>query len=103
MAIDLTYDSKEQQPGEIREYAQISGGCFLCVRTDQPCKYNKTGTAGLTREHIEHQWQAYWWLAEAGEAYNDQANALRDLAVYLENILDVEDGVKQGYLIEEAG
>ena len=41
MVIDLTYDSKEWQPGEERFYPIISGGCFLCVRTDQPCKYRK--------------------------------------------------------------
>ena len=39
--IDLTYDSKEWQPGEIREYDPISGGCFLCVRTKRDCKYRK--------------------------------------------------------------
>lgn len=55
----------------------------------------------LTREHIEHLNQAYWWLAELDEEYREQADALRDLVLYLENILDIEAGIKQGYLDSE--
>ena len=55
----------------------------------------------LTRKHVEHLNQAYWWLFEFGEDYIEQAVALRDLVLYLGNILDIEAGIQQGYLDSE--
>ena len=52
----------------------------------------------LTREMLEEVNQVYWWLAEYGEEYLDQSNAIRDIYLYCENILDVKEGIEQGFL-----
>lgn len=55
----------------------------------------------LTREMLEEVNQVYWWLAEYGEEYLDQSNAIRDIHRYCENILDVKEGIEQGFLEQE--
>ncbi len=52
----------------------------------------------LTREHLEKLYTVYWWLAEAGEEYIEQANIIRDIYYFCQNLLDVEEGITQGYL-----
>lgn len=55
----------------------------------------------LTRELLEEVDAVYWWLAECGEKYLDQSNAIRDIHRYCENILDVKEGIEQGFLERE--
>lgn len=52
----------------------------------------------LTRKHIEHLNQAYWWLNEYGDDYIEEATALKDVHYFCQRILDIEAGIKQGYL-----
>lgn len=56
--------------------------------------------SGITRKHNEHLNQAYWWLAELGSEYAEQAEALRDIYYFLQNRMDIEEGIEQGYLEE---
>lgn len=53
---------------------------------------------GITREHLEKLNAVYYWLAEAGEDYREQADILRDIYYFLQNMLDEEAGIEQGYL-----
>ncbi len=55
----------------------------------------------LTRELLEKVNAVYWWLAEAGEEYREQSNAIRDIHRFCENILDVKEGIEQGFLEQE--
>lgn len=61
-------------------------------------KTKQVKTSGITRDHIGHIYQAYYWLAELGDEYAEQAEALRDIQYFLQNILDIEEGIEQGYL-----
>lgn len=54
--------------------------------------------AGITWEHAQRLYQVYWWLMEAGDEYTEQAEILRDIYLFLKNMLDVEAGIEQGYL-----
>ncbi len=56
----------------------------------------------LTREHLEKLNAVYWWLAEAGEGYREQADIVRDIYYFCQNILDEKAGKEQGYLDNEA-
>ncbi|KKN41988.1 hypothetical protein LCGC14_0717920 [marine sediment metagenome] len=55
-------------------------------------------TRRLTRELLSEVDAVYWWLAECGEKYLDQSNAIRDIHSFCENILDIEEGIEQGFL-----
>ena len=61
-------------------------------------KTEQVKTSGITQDHIGHIYQAYYWLAELGDEYAEQAEALRDIQYFLQNMLDVEEGIEQGYL-----
>ena len=52
----------------------------------------------LTRELLVEVNAVYWWLAEAGAEYLDQSNAIRDIHRFCENLLDVKEGIEQGFL-----
>lgn len=56
---------------------------------------------GITQKHIESLHQVWGWLAEAGDEYKEQAEILRDIRHILQKIVDIENGIEQGYLSEE--
>lgn len=56
---------------------------------------------GMTWEKVNRLYQVYWWLMEAGDEYTEQAEILRDIYLFLQNMLDVEAGIEQGYLDSE--
>lgn len=56
----------------------------------------------LTRELLEKVFSVWGWLAEAGEEYKEQADAIRDIHYFCVNHLDVKEGIEQGYLDNEA-
>lgn len=59
----------------------------------------KTGKqCGITREHEVALYQNYIWLAEFGEQYKRDAELARDTYCFVQNILDIEEGIEQGYL-----
>ncbi len=53
---------------------------------------------GITREHVNGLQQNYPWLAELGEEYKRDTELARDTYLFLQNMLDIEDGIEQGYL-----
>lgn len=57
-----------------------------------------SGKSGITREQVEGLYSVYGWLNEAGEEYAEQAQILRDIYCFLQNMLDVEAGIEQGFL-----
>ena len=91
MIIDLTYDSKEWPPGEIREYAPISGGCCFCVGTDQPCRFGipvvieVDEDAIVVTDYIIHMYGVGNTVQEAIEDYKISIKA------YREELLEDED------------
>lgn len=52
----------------------------------------------FTRESIENLYQIYLWLAQVGDEYIEQAETVREMYLFCQNILDIEAGIKQGYL-----
>lgn len=56
---------------------------------------------GITREHVEAVHQNYYWLAELGGEYKRATELARDTYCFIQNMLDIEEGVEQGYLTEE--
>lgn len=55
---------------------------------------------GITREHTRGLYQNYLWLAELGEDYIRDAELARDTYCFVQNMLDIEEGLEQGYLTE---
>lgn len=52
----------------------------------------------ITREQLDHLNVTYWQLAEAGDEYMEQSDALRDIYYFCQKLLDIEAGIEQGYL-----
>ena len=55
--------------------------------------------SGITREHEVALYQNYIWLAEFGEEYKRDAELARDTYLFVQNMLDIEGGIEQGYLV----
>lgn len=54
--------------------------------------------SGITREYEVALYQNYIWLAEFGEEYKRDAELARDTYCFVQNMLDIEEGIEQGYL-----
>lgn len=55
----------------------------------------------FTRENAENLFQIYYWLAEYGDEYTELAETVRNAYYFVQSLLDVEAGIKQGYLKSE--
>ncbi len=55
----------------------------------------------FTRKGVENLYQVYLWLAQCGDEYTEEAETLRNVYYFVQNILDIEAGIKQGYFDSE--